>query len=78
MKKTSIVLVVLGIVMTIAGVLMFRDLNYVNAVDGHARPIYINGAKSFPWLAFLGGVFIVVGVIFYISDSRKNPRDIER
>lgn len=74
MKRTSIVLVVLGIVMTIAGLLMFRDLNSVNAVDGHARPIYINGIRSFPWLAFLGGVFIVVGVVFYVADVRKNPK----
>lgn len=71
MKRTSVMLFILGIVMVIAGLLMFRDLNYVNAVDGHARPIYINGAKSFPWLAFLGGVFMVVGVVFYIASGKN-------
>lgn len=75
MKGTSIMLVILGIVMAIAGILMIQDLNYVNTVDGHTRPIYINGIRSFPWLAFLGGVFIVVGVVFYIADLRKNPKD---
>lgn len=75
MKRTSVVLVVLGIVMTIAGILMIRDLSYLNSIDGHARPIYSNGIRSFPWLAFLGGVFIVVGVVFYIADVRQNPKD---
>ncbi|MBB2149086.1 hypothetical protein [Pedobacter gandavensis] len=68
MKRTSIALVVLGMVMTIAGLLMFRDLN---AVDAHARPIYVNGMRSFPWLAFLGGVFIAVGVVFFISSGKN-------
>ncbi|ALL05141.1 hypothetical protein AQ505_06315 [Pedobacter sp. PACM 27299] len=68
-------LVILGIVMAIAGILMIQDLNYVNTVDGHTRPMYIQGIRTFPWLAFLGGLFIVVGVFFYITDLRKDPKD---
>lgn len=71
MKRTSIALVVLGMVMTIAGLLVFRDLNAVNAVDAQVRPMYVNMMRSFPWLAFLGGVFIAVGVVFFISSSKN-------
>ncbi|WGQ11705.1 hypothetical protein QG516_08580 [Pedobacter gandavensis] len=74
MKRTSIVLVILGIVMTISGILTSRDLNHVNVVDDHARPIYVNRIRSFPWEAFLGGVFIVAGLVFYIADVRRNPK----
>jgi hypothetical protein len=67
MKKSSIVLIVAGIAMIIVGSFIFRNLNYVNAVDAHAWTININGIKSFPWVTFLGGVLLVIGIIFNIS-----------
>lgn len=74
MKTASKVLIALGIIAIIVGQLTFRNLNYVNAVDAHAWTININGIYSFPWLAFLGGVFIVVGIIFYISGIAHKGR----
>ncbi|MBB2146324.1 hypothetical protein GM921_12555 [Pedobacter sp. LMG 31464] len=67
MKKASIVLIVVGIVMAIVGSFIFNNLNYVNAVDAHAWSININGIRSFPWIGFLGGVLLVIGIIFNIS-----------
>ncbi len=77
MKTSSKVLMVLGIITVIAGMLIFRDLNYVNAVDAHAWSININGYKSFPWLTFTGGVLFVVGLIFYISSIKHKGRRFE-
>ncbi|ATP56279.1 hypothetical protein CPT03_07235 [Pedobacter ginsengisoli] len=67
MKTSSKILMVLGAIITIVGMLVFRNLQYVNAVDGHAWTININGINSFPWITFTGGLFIVIGIIFYIS-----------
>ncbi|MBB2149083.1 hypothetical protein [Pedobacter gandavensis] len=74
MKTTSKVLIVMGVIMTIIGLVVFRNLNYVNAVDGHDWAININGAKSFPWLTFTGGLFIVVGLLFNISSWKQKGK----
>ncbi|MCY1555310.1 hypothetical protein D9M68_919610 [compost metagenome] len=71
MKQSSIVLIIAGIVMIIVGSFIFNNLQYVNAVDSHAWTININGIKSFPWLSFTGGVFLVVGIIFNISAKKQ-------
>jgi len=71
MKKSSIVLIVAGIAMIIVGSFIFNNLNYVNAVDSHAWTININGIKSFPWLTFTGGIFLVVGFVFNISSKKQ-------
>lgn len=65
---------VLGIVIGIIGLMIFRDLNYVNAVDGHAWAININGAKSFPWVTATGGLLIALGLLFYISSWKQRGK----
>lgn len=71
MKKSSIVLIIAGIVIMIVGSFIFSNLHYVNAVDAHAWTININGIKSFPWVTFTGGVIFVVGIIFNISSKEQ-------
>lgn len=77
MKKSAIVLIIAGIAMMIVGTFIFKDLNYVNAVDAHAWTININGIKSFPWVTFTGGVLLVIGLIFYISSWKQIGRRID-
>ena len=75
MKTSSKILIILGVVITIIGMFVFRNLQYVNAVDGHAWTININGINSFPWVTFTGGLLIVIGIIFYISSlTQKGKR----
>lgn len=74
MKTTSKVLIVMGIIIAILGLWVFRDLNHVNAVDGHDWTININGARSFPWVTFTGGILIVVGLIFYMSSWKQRGK----
>jgi hypothetical protein len=74
MKTSSKVLVALGIIITVIGMLIFRNLHYINAVDGHAWTININGINSFPWITFTGGLLIVIGIIFYIASLEQKGK----
>jgi hypothetical protein len=76
MKKSSIILMVAGIVIMIAGCLVFRNLNYVNAVDSHSWTININGLNSFPWVAFTGMVLFIIGIVFNISSREQKGHRI--
>lgn len=71
MKKTSFWFMTAGIIMMIAGCLIFRNLSHVNMVDSHTWTININGIRSFPWLTFTGGVIFIIGVLDKIG-SVKN------
>lgn len=67
MKTASIILFILGAASMAAGLLLFRNLNTVNAFDSHAWTININGIKSFPWPVFGGGVLMSLGAIFNMA-----------
>ena len=76
MKKASIILMAAGVVIMIVGSIIFRNLNYVNAVDSHSWTININGINSFPWVAFAGMVLFVIGIVFNISSWKKNKQKL--
>lgn len=67
MKTVSYILMVLGVLVTFTGFVIFTNLKLVNPADSHPWSIYINGIRSFPWLQFTGGLFIALGVIFNIA-----------
>ncbi|MFD0794851.1 hypothetical protein ACFQZX_14585 [Mucilaginibacter litoreus] len=67
MRKCSYWMMVLGVVTIIAGCLIFRNLNHVNAVDSHNWTINVNGILSFPWLTYSGFIILMVGICFYIG-----------
>ena len=69
MKKSEIFMIGLGLVMMVAGTLLFTNLKSVNAVDSHAWTINLNGIKSFPWLTFSGFVLFTIGIIFNIASK---------
>jgi hypothetical protein len=72
MKKTSIWLMIGGVVIMIAGCLIFRNLNHVNAVDSHSWTINVNGIRSFPWLTYTGFIILMVGVCFNIASWKQS------
>jgi len=74
MKKSSLILIVLGLILMIGGSFLFNHINMDNAVDSHPRGIYINGYLSFPWPVFAGFVLLIIGLVFYIAE-RNNTED---
>ena len=71
MKKTSTWLIALGVIMMIAGCLIFTNLNHLNAVDSHNWTINVNGIRSFPWLTFGGFVIFIIGVLAEIGTRKQ-------
>lgn len=70
MKIAGRVLIVLGLIFMIGGSFLFNHMNVDNAVDSHARGIYINGYLSFPWPVFAGFVMLVIGIVFTIAGRK--------
>ena len=62
-----------GIIIMIAGCLIFTNLNHVNMVDSNTWTININGIRSFPWLTYTGGVLFIIGILVKIGsvDNRN-------
>jgi hypothetical protein len=77
MKKSSMVLIVLGLILMVGGSFLFNHLNVDNAVDSHARGIYINGYLSFPWPVFAGFVLLVIGIVFRIAGRKTEGHRIK-
>jgi uncharacterized membrane protein len=61
----------LGTILMIAGCLIFRNLNHMNAVDSHNWTINVNGILSFPWLTYSGFIIFMVGVCFNIGSWKQ-------
>lgn len=76
MRKLSIIMIVAGVITMIAGCLVFRNLNHVNAVDSHSWTININGLNSFPWIAFTGMAILIIGIVFNISSRKQEGHRI--
>lgn len=70
MKNAARILIVLGLIFMIGGSFLFNHMNVDNAVDSHARGIYINGYLSFPWPVFAGFVMLVIGIVFTIANRK--------
>lgn len=77
MKKRSMFLIFLGVIMIITGLIAFNNLTTVNAVDSHRWTINLNGYESFQWPGFTGGVLIVIGIIFHIADFDNTGKMID-
>ncbi|WP_143822933.1 hypothetical protein [Mucilaginibacter sp. MD40] len=71
MRKSSYWMMILGAVIMIAGCLIFRNLNHINAVDSHNWTINVNGILSFPWLTYTGFIIFMVGACFYIGTMEQ-------
>jgi len=71
MKKTGIYLMIIAVIIILVEHLLFRNLNYANAVDSHSRTIYINGFRSFAWPDYVGFVVFMTGLITLVAPKRK-------
>ena len=70
MKKISILLIVVGVIVTIGLIIYFRP--EVNAVDSNSMTIDRSGNQVSEWPLFIGIIFTFVGgVFYYVSHYEK-------
>ena len=63
MKKFSILLFVVGIIVTIGLIIYFRS--EINPADSDAMTIDRSGSQVSEWPLFIGIIFTFVGAVFY-------------
>jgi hypothetical protein len=63
MKKTSILLLVVGVIVTIGLIIYFRSV--VNPVDSDSMTIDRSGNQVSEWPLFIGIILTFVGMLFY-------------
>ncbi|MDB5017985.1 MAG: hypothetical protein JWQ84_2817 [Mucilaginibacter sp.] len=63
MKKTSILLLVVGVIVTIGLIIYFRSV--VNPVDSDSMTIDRSGNQVSEWPLFIGIISTFVGIVFY-------------
>lgn len=76
MKKVSIILIVVGLILIIAGNVFYG--HHENVVDsgGSASVTTLNGGWSVKIPAFAGGVMLMFGCIFfYIANDEKRKKE---
>ncbi len=70
MKKISLILLVVGIILTIGLIIYFRSV--VNPVDSDPMTISRSGSQVSEWPLFIGIIFTFVGgVFFYVASTEK-------
>ncbi len=75
MKKTSILLIIIGIAVTIACIVYFKQ--GLNPVDSDTMTINSHGVRTTEWPLFIGILTTFVGVCFYfigVADEKKAAR----
>jgi len=72
MKKVSVLLIIVGVIVTIGLVIYFRSA--VNPVDSDSMTISRGGGKVSEWPLFIGIILTFVGIVFYyVSHTEKKP-----
>lgn len=72
MKKTSILLIIIGVAVTIACIVYFKPV--LNPVDSDTMTVNPKGIKTSEWPLFIGLLTTFVGVCFFlisIADDKK-------
>jgi len=73
MKKVSVLLIIVGIIVTIGLVIYFRSV--VNPVDSDSMTIDRSNNQVSEWPLFIGIIFTFVGTVFYyVSHTEKNAQ----
>jgi hypothetical protein len=73
MKKVSVILFIVGIIVTIGLIIYFRSV--VNPVDSDSMTISRSGSKVSEWPLFVGIIFTFVGCVFYyVSHYEKKSK----
>ncbi len=70
MKKISVILFVVGVIVTISLIIYFRTI--VNPVDSNSMSIDRSGNEVSKWPIFIGIILTFVGgVFYYVSHYEK-------
>lgn len=70
MKKVSILLIIVGIIVTIGLIIYFRSV--VNVADSDPMTIDRSGNQVSEWPLFIGIILTFVGMVFYyVSHNEK-------
>ncbi|ASU35557.1 hypothetical protein [Mucilaginibacter xinganensis] len=70
MKKVSILLIIVGIIVTIGLIIYYRGV--VNPVDSDSMTIDRSGNQVSEWPLFIGIILTFVGIVFYyVSHTEK-------
>ena len=75
MKKTSILLIIIGVAVTIACVVYYKPA--LDVVDSETMTVGSHGIKTSEWPIFIGLLTTFVGICFYIigvADEKKAKR----
>jgi uncharacterized membrane protein len=73
MKKVSVVLIIVGIIVTIGLIIYFRSV--VNPVDSDSMTIDHSSNMVSKWPLFIGIICTFVGSVFYyVSHTEKNAK----
>lgn len=72
MKKVSVLLIIIGIIITIGLIVYYKDV--VNPVDSDSMTINGSGGMTAKWPLFVGIIFTFVGIVFYyVSHTEEKP-----
>jgi hypothetical protein len=63
MKKISVLLIVVGVIVTISLIIYFKSVS--NPVDSGSMTIDRNGSMVSEWPLFIGIILTFVGCVFY-------------
>ena len=72
MKRTSIVIIIIGIAITIACIVYFRPM--LNVVDSDTMTVTPHGEKTSEWPLFIGLLTTFVGVCFYFIGASEEKK----
>jgi uncharacterized membrane protein HdeD (DUF308 family) len=70
MKRVSILLIVIGIILIFISIYYFRSA--LNPVDSDTMTVGPNGIKTSEWPLFIGILTTFVGVTFYFVSTHAN------
>jgi amino acid transporter len=72
MKKTSILLIIIGVAVTIACIVYFKPA--LNPVDSDTMTVGSHGIKTSEWPIFIGLLTTFVGICFYIIGAAQEKK----
>jgi hypothetical protein len=77
MKKISVVLAVLGIVLLIGGNFIYKqESNPVDSRGSNRHSETLNGEWGTKIPVFAGGVLIALSLVFYFAAKSKQPKNV--
>ena len=72
MKRTSIVIIIIGVAITIACLVYFKPM--LNPVDSDTMTVTSHGEKTSEWPLFIGLLTTFVGVCFYFIGASEDKK----